>query len=125
MAKVLVIDNDSVARDLSCHVLAGCGHKGVEARNGMEGMVALAHTRFDLVICDMLMPVQDGIETIQQIRELDAKIPIIAISGARGGDNFSPLDDALALGADRTVKKPFTVAQLMAAVDDMLDSGQP
>ena len=73
----------------------------------------------------MLMPVQDGIETIQQIRNLDAKIPIIAISGDHGGDNFSPLDDAMALGADRTVKKPFTVAQLMAAVDDVLDSGQP
>ena len=90
----------------------------------MEGMVALAHTRFDLVICDMLMPVQDGIETIQQIRNLYDNIPIIAISGARGGDKFSPLDDAMAVGADRSVKKPFTVAQLMAAVDDVLDRGQ-
>ena len=124
MANVLVIDDDSVERGVICHVLAGRGHKGVEAGNGMEGMVALAHTRFDLVICDMLMPVQDGIETIQQIRNLYDNIPIIAISGARGGDKFSPLDDAMALGADRSVKKPFTVAQLMAAVDDVLDRGQ-
>jgi CheY-like chemotaxis protein len=124
MAKVLVIDDDAAMRGLICQFLAGRGHEGVEAANGMEGMVALAHTRFDLVICDMLMPVQDGIETIQQIRELEAKIPIIAISGARGGDNFSPLDDAMALGADRSVKKPFTVGQLMAAVDDVLDSNQ-
>ena len=76
------------------------------------------------MICDILMPVQNGIETIQQIRELDANLPIIAISGARGDDNFSPLDDAMALGADRTVKEPFTVAQLMAAVDDVLDRGR-
>ena len=124
MAKVLVIDDDAGVRGVICHVLAGRGHEAVEAANGSDGIDALIDTHFAVVICDMLMPVQDGIETIQQIRELDAKIPIIAISGARGGESFSPLDDALALGADRTVKKPFTVAQLMAAVDDMLDRGQ-
>ena len=53
MAKVLVIDDDADMLGVICHVLAGRGHKGVEAGNGMEGMVALAHTHFALVICDI------------------------------------------------------------------------
>ena len=109
MAKVLVIDDDAAMRGVICHLLAGRGHEGVEAASGGDGIDALIDTHFALVICEIMMPVQDGIETIQLIQELDTKIPIIAISGARGGDSFSPLEDAMALGADRTVKKPFSV----------------
>ena len=121
MANVLVIE-DTLGS--TCYLLEVHGNEAVGVVNGKDGVVALTDNDFDLVICDMPMPVQEGIETIQQIRELDADIPIIAISGAHGDDNFSPLDDARALGADRTVKKPFTVAQLMAAIDDLLGRGQ-
>ena len=118
MAKVLVIDEDSSMRGVISRILTVLGHEAVEAVNMRGGSDALIHTRFDLVITDLSMPVQD--EAIPQIRALDADIPIIAISGMSGMGFFSPRDDALAMGADRTVEEPFTVAQLTAAVDDML-----
>ena len=72
-------------------------------------------------MCAMPMPAQDGIETIQQIRELYPSVPIIAIPRASGADKFSLLNNAMTLGANRTVSKPFTVDQLLAAIDGLLD----
>ena len=120
MANVLVIENESDQRHLMCRFLDRSGHKGVEAGNGMEGMAALVQTHFDLVICDMLMPVQDGVETIPQIRLLDPNIPIMAISGAPGVGRFSLPDDAMSLGADIALKKPFRMMKFLAAVDNVL-----
>ena len=57
----------------------------------MDGADTLNGTPFDLVICDMLAPAQDGVETMQQIREMDPTIPIIAISGAFGSER-DPFD---------------------------------
>ena len=122
MARVLVIDDDSAMRGVSSRILTVRGHEAVEAVNIRDGSDALSDTRFDLVITDLSMPVQD--QTIRQIQALDADIPIIAISGMSGTGSFSPLDDAIAMGADRTVEEPFTVAELIAAVDDMLDRGR-
>ena len=122
MAKVLVIDEDPVMQGVISRILTARGHEAVEAVHIRDGSDALIHTRFDLVITDVSKPVQD--EAILQIRALDSDIPIIAIAGMLGTGSFSPLDDALAMGADRTVEEPFTVAELIAAVDDMLDRGQ-
>lgn len=87
MAKVLVIEDDPNLRGLICRVLATREHEAIEAVDGKEGIAAFGRTQFDLVICDMIMPVQDGFETIQQIRNLDASVPVVAISGAPGVDN--------------------------------------
>ena len=124
MAKVLVIEDDSAIRGTIRHILEGRGYEAVEVVNGRDGVVALIHTHFVLVICVMPMPVQNGIETIQQLRELDANIPIIAVSGALGVENFSQLDDALVMGAGLVLGRRFTVEQLLAVVDDLLDRGR-
>ena len=109
-------------RGVICRILTTRGHEAVEAVSIKNGSEFLIDTRFDLVITDLSKPVQD--EAILQIRALNADIPIIAISGMLGIGSFARRDDALAMGADRTVEEPFTVAELMAAVDDMLDRGQ-
>ena len=124
MAKVLVIEDDAAMRGTICGLLAAHGHKAVEAVNGRDGIDALIRTRFDLVITDLFMPDQDGIEAIQRIRALNETAPIIAISGVVGTGDFSPLDDALAMGADMALKKPFTMDQILEAVDDLLDRGR-
>ena len=119
MAKVLVIDEDSSMRGVISRILTVRGHEAVEAVSMRNGSNLLIDTRFDLMITDLSKPVQD--KAIRQIRALDADIPIIAISGMSGTGFLSPRDDALAMGADRTVEEPFTPEELIAAVDDMLD----
>ena len=123
MAKVLLIDDDEGVRATVSRILTNAGHDTVVAVNGLDGIDALIRTRFDLVITDLLMPIQEGIETIQRVRELDSAIPIIAISGAFGRGNFSALDDARMMGADLTVEKPFSIEHLLAAVVQVLKKG--
>ena len=124
MAKVLVIEDDPAMRGVICRILAVGGHEAIEAVNGRDGIDALIRTRCDLVITDLFMPDHDGIEAIQRIRALDEAIPIIAVSGVLGTGGFSPLDDALAMGADMALEKSFTMEQILAAVDDLWDRGQ-
>ena len=122
MAKVLVIDDHAGTRGVIRFFLAQGGHETVEAVNGWEGIEAIAHTHFAVVICDMHLPIEWGLETI---RDLDPGLPIIAVSGASEDDNFSPLDHARAIGADAAVSKPFSAEKLLAAVDALLDLGGP
>ena len=123
MAKVLLIEDDDGVRVSVSKILASAGHETVVAVNGLDGIDALIRSRFDLVITDLLMPIQEGIETIQRVRELDPSIPIIAISGAFSHDNFNGLDDARLIGADFAVEKPFRVETLLDAVADVLTKG--
>lgn len=120
MAKVLVIEDDTGMRRAIRYLLEADGHKAVEAVDGRDGIDALIHTRVDLIITDLLMPDQDGTQAIKRTRELDAVIPIIAISGMQRMGGFSPLEDALVAGADITLEKPFGMEQLLSAVNDLL-----
>jgi CheY-like chemotaxis protein len=123
MAKILVIDDDpAVLRTLRTMLEKG-GHQAVTAENGLIGIGKLKSDLFAAVICDLFMPVQEGMETIQKIRDMDARIPIVAISGAFVPEG-SPLDDARLLGADAALPKPFTYDQLLDTVEDALDRGE-
>ena len=119
MAKVLVIDDDDQVRRIVCRMLRSGGHEPIEFSQGEAGTAAIDREAPDLVITDLIMPGQDGIETITRIRETSG-LPIIAMSGLRPESGFTPLVDAQLMGADLTIKKPFTVDALLAAVDELL-----
>ncbi len=119
--KILVIDDHPGVRDTICSMLRRGGYEPVEATNGLDGVKALMKGRFALVVTDLLMPEQEGIETIRQIREVDPDMPIIAISGWDTED-FSPLEDAVAMGANRRLTKPFRFEELLKAVRELLES---
>lgn len=119
MATILVIDDDSAVRRALCAILRSDGHRTVEADGGRAGVAALGQGDVALVITDLMMPDQDGIETILAIREIAPTLPIIAVSGM-GDETFSPLDDARLMGADRTIGKPFDVATVRALVRELL-----
>ena len=118
MAKVLVIEDDETFRELICLMLQTAGHETLEAQDGTLGVARMAE-RPDLVITDLVMPEQEGIETIQQIREIDETLPIIAISGMWGGE-FEPLDDAKMLGASVALQKPIARTTLLEEVSKLL-----
>jgi DNA-binding response OmpR family regulator len=118
-AKVLVIEDNDAVRRTVCSILRAGGYETAEAETGKEGMTKLGRGDIALVITDIVMPDQDGIETIQRIRELDATLPIIAMSGS-GTEDYSPLHDAKLMGADRIIGKPFQVEEILWAVRELL-----
>lgn len=93
----------------------------VEASSGKPGMRLQRENPADLVISDLIMPEQEGIETIMELRREFPETKILAISG--GGTN-RPEDYLLiarGVGAHQVLKKPFKRAELLRAVEDLLN----
>jgi CheY-like chemotaxis protein len=119
MAHLLVIDDDADVRHLIRRYLEEAGHSVIEAEDGYAGLTAFRRAAIDLVITDIFMPEQDGIETIRMLRKLRPTIRIIAISGGIVGDRIY-LREAKALGADGVLSKPFRREDLLNLVDACL-----
>ncbi len=120
MSAILVIDDDPAVREVVREMLRGEGHEVSTAENGRQALQALAADVFDLVVTDLIMPEQEGIETIAEIRRRDPDIPIVAMSG---GGRLGPgdyLETARFLGADATLAKPFGRQELIAIVEKLL-----
>jgi CheY-like chemotaxis protein len=122
MAHLLVIDDDAGVREVIRLYLDGSGHRVIEAKDGYAGIKAFAQASFDLVITDIFMPDQDGIETIRMLRKLRPTIKIIAISGGIVGDKLY-LREAKSLGADCVLPKPFRRMDLLNLVNACLGEG--
>ena len=121
MARILVIDDDEVFVDVMVHALEERGHAVTFALDGLAGTRAFTAQPFDAVICDLVMPNQEGLETIRHMRR---ERPCIAIVAVSGGLPRAPQIDVLNLaskfGADQTLRKPFKPSQLGTAVDAAL-----
>ena len=121
--RVLVIDDDSVIRLFIRSCLEEFGYSVLEAENGDAGIELFGQNPADLVIVDLYMPEKEGIETIIELRRGNPHLKILAISGGiprHGPDNL--LNAAQILGADSCLTKPFTVQQLLNAVEKQLAS---
>jgi CheY-like chemotaxis protein len=123
MARVLVIDDDKLFVKLMVHALQEHSHVVESAADGSAGLRVFKTSPFDVVVCDMLMPEQEGVETIRQLRQHNAGVRIVAISsGLRRSPSIDILHVASQFGADTTLQKPFKLSQLVAAVDQLAPS---
>ena len=118
--KILIIDDEDKVRELLVKVMKRAGHEVVEAENGRIGQRLFEAEPTDLVITDLIMPEQEGIETIQTLREKYPMVKIIAISGGGRLDPEGYLAAAEGLGADRIFTKPFNIQELTTAVNELL-----
>lgn len=105
MARILVIDDESGIRDVLTVLLKDEGYDVKTAADGAEGVSTAVDFAPHLVITDLVMPDQEGIETIGQLRKLVPSAKIVAISGyvTQGRDY---LRTAKYMGAHATVAKP-------------------
>jgi len=120
MAKILFVDDDENLCELAARFLRQADHLVTTALNGKEAMRLVQHDSFDLVITDLVMPEQEGIETIMELRRRLPALKIIAISGSSSLAPNNYLALAGHLGAAHTLAKPFSGKQLLAAVDRVL-----
>lgn len=122
MARILVIDDQELVREAILVALEGAGHEVAEAENGQEGITLQKEQPFNLVITDIVMPVKEGVETIQELRRDFDGLKIIAISGGGRSKSDNYLEVAGRLGADKVLPKPFTNAELLTCVDECFDT---
>lgn len=120
MAHILLVDDDAEFRRVTRRMLEQAGHDVVEAADGSIGMGEYRKEPADLVIMDLYMPAVDGIETIIRIQQEFPDIRILATSGGGHMDKEDVLDAAARLGARKTLPKPFSREDLLAAVTEIL-----
>ena len=120
MANILVIDDEAEVRYAIRAVLEDQGHHVKEAETGNQGLETLGSERFDLVICDIIMPDKEGIETIVEIRETLPEQKIVAMSGGGRIKKEDYLAVAAAVGATHTISKPFDAETLTDMVQAIL-----
>lgn len=117
---ILIIDDDNLLRQTLRAMLEKLGYQVREAEDGAAGIAKLEAEEPLLVITDILMPNKEGLETIHDIRRLNATLPIIAMSGGGVTGDMSFLEYAGKLGADRVLQKPISLHDLECAVTDLV-----
>jgi CheY-like chemotaxis protein len=120
MARILVVDDDAMIRVVVKDILERRGHAVVLAECGHDGAEAIEAYAFDIAIVDIFMPGMNGLETIKAFRRSAPRLPIIVMSGYAFRDAGGPAPDflrmAVDLGAAACVRKPFSAADLLHAV---------
>src|SRR2546429_9668968 len=81
MARILFIDDDVQTLDLFGQILEGAGHEVIMARDGVTGIALYRKNPTDLIITDIMMPVKNGMEVINELKRDFSQAKIIAISG--------------------------------------------
>ena len=120
MARIIVIEDEAAIRRLVTRILGRSGHEVRDAANGRDGVELQRSDPADLVITDLFMLGQDGIETIRQIREFSPDTPILVMSGGGSRGSSDALADAERVGAQAVLQKPFSPDELERLVAALL-----
>jgi DNA-binding response OmpR family regulator len=121
MPRILVVDDEEKVRRMIVRTLERHGLEALPAGSTKEACAALASPGIDAVILDIVLGLENGWETLRQLRESSA-VPIILMSGASVDDEVRL--DAEKLGAQGVLQKPFGADQLMACLAGLL-KGDP
>ncbi len=121
MANILVIDDEEDIRSILKEILELEGHSITTSENG-KNINNNELPNFDLVITDIYMPDQDGIQIIMNVKRIVPDMKIIAISGGAffGVDNT--LKTAQLLGARYTINKPFDIDDVVQKVNTLVSA---
>jgi CheY-like chemotaxis protein len=122
MPRILIIDDSPEIRTMLRVTLETEGYEIIEAADGLQGKKAVVAHNPDVVLCDIIMPNQEGLETIRQIQNEVGNVRIIAMSGGLLNGLFNPLPIAKRLGAIKTLQKPFDPDALIQILAEMFAS---
>ncbi|MDX9928555.1 MAG: response regulator [Bacteroidales bacterium] len=120
MAAVMLIDDHDDIREMIKTSLVRHRYTVIEASNGKEALARFKPMMIDLVVTDILMPEEDGLEVIMKLRQIKPGIKIIAISGGGKAGPVNYLNLAKVLGADLAMAKPFSINELINNIREMI-----
>ena len=117
MPRILIVEDEpDMARGLQFNLEAR-GYDVVLACDGEQGYRSAIADHPDLVLLDVMLPKRDGLDVCRAIRKAEPKLPVVILT-ARGREDDVVL--GLKLGADDYIKKPFSVAELVARIETVL-----
>jgi YesN/AraC family two-component response regulator len=125
MSYIILVDDDESVRVIMRMALVRMGHVVREAENGREAMKLCGEQVPDLMMTDIIMPEQEGIETIGAVRKKYPAVRVIAMSGGGRVSAIDYLQTALTMGADAILAKPFSSDELEAMVARVLGNAPP
>ena len=108
---ILVIEDDTIVRESIVTYLKGSGFETLEAVNGQQGLHVFRECKPDLILCDLLMPVMDGLTMLGKVRSEASDIPFIVVSGA---GVMNDVVEVLHLGASDFLTKPIANLETLA-----------
>ena len=110
---LLIVEDDPEMRDLLRKVLEKEGYRVSVSGDGHQALIALDRETFDLVVTDMLMPCDGGLELLETVHRTHPSLPVIIVTAFGDWHSYSR---ALELGAAAFISKPLRMAELIAAV---------
>ena len=116
-ANILIVEDHPVNQQLFKTILKKIGYKSETASNGLEAVQAVEKSHFDLIFMDCQMPVMNGYEATTKIREMEVKVPIIAVTASATTGEY---EKCIASGMTDFLTKPFKKGDLLPVLDKWL-----
>lgn len=118
MSKILVIDDERSIRRALREILEFENFEVHEAENGKEAMEKITSTTYDIIFCDIKMPLMDGMEVLEEIHKAKIDVPVIMISGH---GNIETAVDAIKKGAFDFIEKPLDLNRILVTIRNAKD----
>ena len=119
---ILIIEDDAIMREALAEWLEGAGYGVRKASDGTAGLAAVKFAAPALVVTDIHMPGSSGATVIAELKRGYPGVPVIAISCLFNSGHGMDADAVIALGAARTLTKPFKRGELLRVVADLVGS---
>lgn len=123
VGRILLVDDDVQILRLLERTLLQAGYRVQAMSSGRQALAALRAAPVDLLITDIIMPDQEGLETITEARRIQPDLRVIGMSGGGFGKAQDYLKAARLLGAIQTLQKPFSSQDLLTSIAVALGSG--
>lgn len=108
---ILVVEDDTDARDALCAMLESLGHKPVAFSSGKAALQEVKKHKFDVALLDIMMPEMNGYQLLEELKKIPetANIPVIMVTAR---DDQDEILEGYHLGADYYITKPYTMSQI-------------
>ncbi|WP_394404797.1 response regulator transcription factor [Streptococcus sp. 20-1249] len=117
MIKILVVEDNALQQSLIATKLQQDGYEVLVAENGAVALDILEKTEVQLIVTDIMMPVLDGYDLIQSLRQASYQVPIIVITAR---SQFDDMEKGFELGADDYMMKPIQLQELSLRIKALL-----
>ena len=118
MSRILVIDDERSIRNTLKDILEYEKYVVDVAEDGVKGLEKVKAGEYDIILCDVKMPVMDGIEVLEKLDEMGADMPIVMISGH---GNIDTAVEAIKKGAYDFIEKPLDLNRLLITIRNAMD----